>query len=439
MCRRNSQATGMRPDEPLEHASAPRPPADRVMATSLCPSTLKGAGVTKRDWKIVNPGGSRRVVVTKDLPGERWLRFLTAADCRVEIAQGDDILAAPEIVAAFGDRVDAAIGQLTEAWSADTLGALAAAGALIYSQFAVGYDNVDVAAATRLGLPVGNTPGVLTETTAEMAVALTFAAARRVTEGDRMMRAGAYHGWLPSMLLGNLLYRGTLGIVGAGRIGAAYARMMAEGHRMDLVYYDVRPNQELEASIADYAAFLVAHGERPVTCRRAEALPELLGASDVVSIHAALAAETRHLIGAPELAAMKEGAVLINASRGPLVDEAALVAHCRAHPRFRAGLDVYEREPVMAPGLSELDNVVLVPHLGSATTWTREGMATLAAANAAAILRGWPVWPPVAGREDVLPFLEEEKPPHAAPSIVNAVDLGLPQFAADPPAGEDQQ
>jgi len=409
------------------------------MATSLCPSTVEGAGVTKRDWKIVNPGGSRRVVVTKELPGERWLWFLTAADCRVEIAQGDDILAAPEIVAAFADHVDAALGQLTEAWSADTLGALAAAGALIYSQYAVGYDNVDVAAATRLGLPVGNTPGVLTETTAELAVALTFAAVRRIAEGDRVMRAGAYHGWLPSMLLGNLLYRGTLGIVGAGRIGAAYAGMMVEGHKMDLVYYDVRQNEELEHSIADYAAFLVAHGERPVTCRRAETLPELLGACEVVSIHAALTPETRHLIGAPELAAMKEGAVLVNASRGPLLDEAALVAHCRAHPRFRAGLDVYENEPAMAPGLAELDNVVLVPHLGSATTWTREGMATLAAANAAAILQGWPVWPAVAGREDVLPFLEDEKPPHAAPSIVNADDLGLSQYAAQAAATEEKQ
>ena len=409
------------------------------MATSLCPSTVKGAGVTKRDWKIVNPGGSRRVVVTKELPGERWLWFLAAADCRVEIAQGDDILTAPEIVAAFADHVDAALGQLTEAWSADTLGALAAAGALIYSQYAVGYDNVDVAAATRLGLPVGNTPGVLTETTAELAVALTFAAVRRIAEGDRVMRAGAYHGWLPSMLLGNLLYRGTLGIVGAGRIGAAYAGMMVEGHKMDLVYYDVRQDEELEHSITDYAAFLVAHGERPVTCRRAETLPELLGACDVVSIHATLTPETRHLIGAPELAAMKEGAVLVNASRGPLLDEAALVAHCRAHPRFRAGLDVYENEPAMAPGLAELDNVVLVPHLGSATTWTREGMATLAAANAAAILQGWPVWPAVAGREDVLPFLEDERPPRAAPSIVNADELGMPRFAAQAAAKEEKQ
>ena len=394
--------------------------------------------MTTREWVLVNPAGSRRVLVTRELPGARWLQLLTAADCRVEIAQGEDILTAEEIRAACGERIDAVIGQLTESWSAEALGALKAAGALIYSQYAVGYDNVDVAAATRLGLPVGNTPGVLTETTAEMAVALTFAAARRIAEGDRLMRAGAYHGWLPTTLLGSLLYRGSLGLVGAGRIGAAYARMLVEGHKMDLVYYDVRPNAELERYVADYAAFLVARGEAPVTCRRAEALEELLGACDVVSIHAALSAETHHLIGAPELAAMKDEAVLVNASRGPLLDEAALVAHCRAHPRFRAGLDVYEREPHMAPGLAALDNVVLVPHLGSASTWTREGMATLAAANAAAILQGWPVWHAVDGLEDALPFLEDEQPPRAAPSIVNADELDLPRYAAQAPSREDQ-
>ena len=286
-------------------------------------------------------------------------------------------------------------------------GNLAAAGALVYSAYAVGYDNVDVPAATRLGLPVGNTPGVLTEATAEMAVALTFAAARRVAEGDRHMRVGAFTGWLPTLLLGELLWRETLGVVGTGRIGAAYARMMLEGHKMDLVYYSPNANGDLERYAAEYGAFLSAQGEAPVSCRRATTLVELLRGADVVSLHPALNEATRHLIGRPELAAMKETAVLVNTSRGPVVDEAALIDHCRTHPSFRAGLDVYEDEPPHKPGLAELDNVVLAPHLGSATSWTREGMATLAAANVAAILRGWPVWPRAKTLADILPFLED--------------------------------
>jgi glycerate dehydrogenase len=384
--------------------------------------------MSEPEWKVFNPAGAWRVIVTKELPGARWLEMLTLAGCRVEVAQGRDVLGEAEVRRALGGRVDAVIGQLNEPWSEPLLGALRAAGGAVYSQYAVGFDNVDVAAASSLGLPVGNTPGVLTETTAEMAVALTFAAARRIAEGDRLMRSGAYHGWLPDLLLGSLLYRGTVGVVGAGRIGTAYARMMVEGHKMDLVYYDRHGNDELESCVADYARLLAARGEEPVQCRRASALGDLLGSADVVSVHATLTVETHHLIGAAELAQMKDDAVLVNAGRGPLLDETALVRHCRSHPGFRAGLDVYEREPALAAGLEGLDNVVLVPHLGSATTWTREGMATLASANVVAVLNGWPVWPAAEDVAHVLPFLDAQDPPHAAPSIVNADELGLARW-----------
>ncbi len=386
--------------------------------------------MSERNWRVVNPNGLRRVIVTKELPGDRWLQLLIDADCRIEIAQGEDTLGVDEIKAAIGDRCDAAIGQLTEPWQEPLLSHLAGAGAKLYSQYAVGFNNVDIAAATRLGLPVGNTPGVLTEATAECAVALTFAAARRIAEGERMMRARAFHGWLPTMLLGRLLYRQTVGIVGAGRIGSAYAQMMVEGHKMNLVYFDVRRNEELEQYVADYSHFLTGRGEDPVTCRRVESLEEFLPLCDVVSLHTVLDDSTRHMIGASQLALMQEDAILVNSSRGPLIDEAALVEHCRLHPGFSAALDVYENEPAMAPGLADLDNVTIIPHLGSATAWTRQWMAILAAANVAAVLQDYPVWHPITGLEDAEPFIGDDPLPHAAPSIVNAVDLGLPHITS---------
>lgn len=367
---------------------------------------------------VINPDGQLRVVVTKELPGTHWQEILIDAGCRIEIAPGTAILDKSQIRQLIGDRCDGVIGQLTEAWDEEMLEALKAAGGTAYSNYAVGYNNVDVAAATKLGLPVGNTPGVLTETTAELAIALTFAASRRIVEADRFMRGGKFEGWLPTLFMGQLFHGKTVGIVGAGRIGAAYARMMVEGHKMNLVYYDLNRNEKLEAYVSDYASLLDKHGEEPVTCKRAESLEELLAEADLVSLHTVLNEHTRHLINAERLKLMKDNAILVNSARGPIIDEKALVAHCREHPDFRAGLDVFEEEPAMAPGLTDLDNVVIVPHIASATVWTREGMASLAAANIAGMLQRFPAWE----SNDVLPFLEG-KVPAAAPSIVNYTDL----------------
>jgi hydroxypyruvate reductase 1 len=383
-----------------------------------------GDALQGQEWVTHNPEGGKRVVVTKNLPGKRWIEILARADCRAEVSASTDVLTADQIASAIGDRCDGCIGQLTEPWGEGLFRALKAAGGRVYSNYAVGYNNVNVAAATSLGIPVGNTPGVLTETTAEMAVALTFAAARRIVEGDAFMRAGGYKGWLPNLFLGELLQGKTVGVVGAGRIGGAFARMMAEGHRMNVLYYDLTPSRALEERIAAYGKFLRSCGEVPVSCRRAESVEDLLREADVVSLHTVLDETTRHLIDADRLAVMKENAILINTCRGPVIDEAALVAHCRKHPNFRAGLDVFEDEPALKPGLKELDNVVIVPHIGSATTWTREGMAVLAAGNVAGILNGYPVWKD----PEIAPFLEGNAP-KAAPSIVNAEALGLPVYA----------
>jgi hydroxypyruvate reductase 1 len=372
-------------------------------------------------WRIFNPSGRKRVIVTKELPGVRWLEILTKTDCAIEICTSPHVLQPDQIQAAIGSHCDGAIGQLTEDWGDRLFAALSAAHGKVYSNYAAGFDNVNVHAATGLKIPVGNTPGVLTEATAEMAVALTFAAARRVGESERFLRAGLFEGWLPTLFVGELLWRKTLGIIGGGRIGHAYARMMVEGHKMNLLYYDPSPNRALEEYIAAYGEFLRSQGQKTVSCRRTEQLEELFMEADCVSIHTVLNQTTHHLVDAERLSLMKDNAILINTSRGPVIDETALVEHCRRHPSFRAGLDVFEDEPQLKTGLAELDNVVLVPHIGSSTMWTRQGMAVLAATNIAAMIMGYPVWE----SSDVSPFLSDD-PPMAAPSIVNAKELGLP-------------
>ena len=374
-----------------------------------------------KGWKVHNPSGKRRVVVTKELPGDRWLKILAQADVRVEYGTETRILKVSEIKAAIGNRCDGAIGQLTEDWGDGLFAALRKAGGTVYSNYAVGYNNVDVDAATKRGIPVGNTPGVLTETTAEMAVALTFSAARRVPEADVYMRGGTYEGWLPTLFLGELLSRKTVGVIGAGRIGAAYAKMMVEGFKMDFIYYDIHQNRGLEKYFREYSKFLRTQGEAPVRVTRATTAEEVLKRADVVSLHPLLDETTHHLINAKRLRLMKTNAILVNAARGPVIDEAALVAHCKQNPEFKAGLDVFEDEPKMKRGLSKLKNVVIVPHIASATQWTRQGMATLAASNVAGILRGWPV---STDPRRISEFLEG-KGPRAAPSIVNAKELGL--------------
>lgn len=374
--------------------------------------------------QIINPGGRFRVVSTKPMPGSRWIEVLTSAGCRVEICTAKKvILSNSDIISLVGSKCDGVIGQLTEDWGEELFAALERAGCQAYSNMAVGYNNVDVEAASRHNIAVGNTPGVLTETTAELAAALTLSAARRVVEADEFMRAGKYEGWLPTMFIGNLLKGQTVGIIGAGRIGSAYARMMVEGFKMNLVYYDLYQSSRLENFVTSYGKFLESQGEPPVTWERAASPEDVLRVAHVVSLHPVLDKTTFHLIDKRRLNMMRKDAILINCSRGPVVDETALVEHLKANPEFRAGLDVFEDEPLMKPGLSTLPNVVVVPHIASASQWTRAGMATLAAENVAGIISKLPVWH---NANNILPFLDENHPPpKACPSIVNAKALGL--------------
>ena len=332
------------------------------------------------DWKVHNESGSKRVVVTKDLPGDRWLELLTAADCRVEIGTSTEILSIEEIKEKIGDQCDGVIGQLTEKWGEELFAALKNAGGKAFSNYAVGYNNVDVGVATKYGIPVGNTPGVLTETTAEMAVALTFSAARQVVEADAFMRAEKYHGWLPQLYLGELMLGKTVGVIGAGRIGSAYAKMMVEGFKMNLVYFSPNPNEALENYVKSYGEFLQSQGDKPVTCQRLETVEDVLKVADVVSIHTPLDDTTFHLMNAERLGLMKDNAILINSSRGPVVDEVALVEHCKTHPDFRAGLDVFEDEPYSGDLIS-YKNAILTPHISTYTEACREDMELEAVNN----------------------------------------------------------
>ncbi len=246
----------------------------------------------------------------------------------------------------------------------------------VVSNFAVGYDNIDVAACARHGVLVGNTPGVLTETTADLAWALMLAAMRRLPEGDRYVRAGSWRTWGPQLLMGGDIHGATLGIVGFGRIGQAVARRAA-GFGMTVVY---------STRTAAPAAVEAALGARRVE------LDELLETSDIVSLHCPLVPETRGLIDAPALARMKPTAVLVNTSRGPVIDQAALAEALRSGAIAAAALDVTDPEPI-APDdpLLSLDNCLVVPHIASASRATRGKMASMAAANLIAGVRGEPL------------------------------------------------
>ncbi len=366
-------------------------------------------------WKISNPSGSRRILVTRSLPGTEWLSLLTIEGYRVEVWVEDRHLTYEEITEAIGTRCTAVIGQLTEKWDAALFERLKKAGGIAYSNYAVGFDNVDIESATRNRIAVGNTPGVLTEATAEMAVALTMSCARRICESDVFTRQGNYKGWLPDLFLGKRLWKGTLGIIGTGRIGSTYARMMVRAFQMDLIYFDSRRNAALENEIELFNQYLSKSGNDPVKAAFAGRIDEVLKRSDVISIHVPLTGQTHHLIAGPQLLLMKPDAILINTCRGAVIREADLAIHCSNNPGFSAGLDVYEFEPDINEDLKKLPNVILVPHIASSTKWTRENMSKLAALNVKGAIEGYPVW----DKGGIDPFLSDD-PPGAIPSILNS-------------------
>src|SRR5688572_19685441 len=306
------------------------------------------------------------VLLTRRIPSSA-LATLDAA-CDVERNEGGQ-LSPEQLKARIADK-EGLVCLLTDAITAAVMDA--APRLKIVANVAVGYNNVDVPAATARGIVVTNTPEVLTEATADLAWALIMDVTRRVSEGDRLIRRGAWKGWALDFMLGNELNGKTLGIIGFGRIGQAVAaRAVPFGLR--IIHADVQA--------------VPGSGAIPID--------RLLATADIVSIHCPLTPQTRHMINQAALARMKRSAYLINTSRGPVVDEAALAWALKNGIISGAALDVYEEEPAVHPDLMTLENVVLAPHLGSATTETRTAMADLAVRNAITVLSGHPPLTPV--------------------------------------------
>jgi glyoxylate reductase len=283
----------------------------------------------------------------------------------VDVYDGDGAISREDLLKRI-QGADAALTLLTEKVDAEFFDA-AGPQLRIVANHAVGFDNVDVPEATRRGVPVSNTPEVLTETTADLAWALLLAAARRIAEGDRFLRSRTPWIWGPQMMMGVDIHGKTLGVVGYGRIGQAVARR-ARGFDMKVIYSSSSGPRDVEGIDAEHRGF-----------------DDLLRESDFISVNVALNDSTRHLFGDDQFRAMKQTAVLVNTARGPVVDEAALARALKAGEIFAAGIDVFEKEPEVHPDLLECENAVIIPHLGSATIDTREAMGMLAAENLFAV------------------------------------------------------
>lgn len=312
-----------------------------------------------------------RVFITRALPeaGVALLRR-ELQSVQLDVYEGDSAIPRATLLARVRG-CSAILPLLTDAIDAETLDA-AGPSLRIVANYAVGYNNIDVDAATERGVAVTNTPDVLTDATADLAWALLMAAARRIPESERFLRAGCWTGWAPKQFLGSDLVGRTAGVFGMGRIGQAFSRR-ATGFGMRVIYTQRNPapsevERELGAERVDKAT--------------------LLAESDFLSLHCPLTDETRHAFGAAEFRSMKRSAILVNTARGPVIDEAALAEALRSGAIRAAGLDVYEEEPKVHPALLTCENAVLVPHLGSATHATRDRMAEMAAESIVARLRG---------------------------------------------------
>ncbi len=310
---------------------------------------------------------SKKVYVTRPIL-EDGIEMLRKKGFQVNVNPEDRVLSKLELKKAIASY-DAVLCLLSDKIDGEVLDA-AGQNLKIVANYAVGFDNIDVKAAAERNIFVTNTPGVLTEAVAEHTFALLMSVAKRIVEADKFVREGKYKQWEPKGFLGPQIWGKTIGIVGLGRIGSFVAQIAHGGFNMEVLYYDVKKNEEFEMR------FSAKYRE----------LPELLKESDFVTIHVPLIPETHHLISAKELEMMKRAAILVNTSRGPVVDEVSLVEALKAGKIAGAGLDVFEKEPELTKGLADFPNVVLTPHTASATREARMAMSKIAAENIIAAL-----------------------------------------------------
>lgn len=312
------------------------------------------------------------IYITRKIP-DRGLEALRAKGYEVAVNPEDRVLAKSELIAALQRTpYDAVLCLLTDKIDAEVMDA-AGKQCKIFANYAVGFDNIDLKAAAERGLMVTNTPGVLSDSVAEHAFALMLAIAHRIAESDRFSRAGKYHGWEPELLLGTDVSKKVLGVVGLGRIGSRVAMIGRKGFDMSVLYYDVKQNEDFE---------------REASAQFKSNVDDVFREADFISIHVPLLDATRHLVNAERLGMMKKSAYLVNTSRGPVVDEAALRDALNVGTIRGAAIDVWEHEPELTPGLADLENLIITPHTASATEETRQGMGDLAAKNIIEALEG---------------------------------------------------
>ena len=311
-----------------------------------------------------------KIFVTRQIP-EAGIKLFQEKGYEVEVFSRDEVISREELLANVKGR-DAVLCLLTDKMNAEVFEA-AGPQLKVVANYAVGFDNINLEDTKKHNVFATNTPDVLTETVAEHAFGLILSIAQRITEGDRFTRAGKYKGWAPMLMLGNDVSHKTLGVLGLGRIGSRVAHHGARGFDMNVIYYDVKRNEAFEK---EYGAEFVADPE------------ELLKRADFISVHVPLLPTTKHLINAKRLKMMKPTAYLVNTSRGPVIDEAALVDALKNKVIKGAGLDVFENEPQLAPGLADLENIILTPHAASATEETRAKMSEVAALNIIDALEG---------------------------------------------------